>query len=155
MLHRARRGGGLPSPIVGWVYNFSVTNYWKVSAFYELDDLFQDGLVCAVKCRNRYGGITDPHLMSLTQTAFSRHLIDLTRRFSAVGDPIYLADLGSDEIAVREKYSHADYPLGELARCVSELPDHLYQIFRYLLVNPHLRVKRRDEHDLRRFLCDC
>jgi hypothetical protein len=93
--------------------------------------------------------------MSLVQTTFSRYLIDLTRKYACVGDPIYLADLGTDEIAVRERYSPAEHPLGELARCVEELPDYLYRLIRTLLTDPGLRVKRRDEYDLRRFFCDC
>jgi hypothetical protein len=159
MIHRAQSGGGLPSPVVGFIYNFSVTNYWRVSGFYDLDDLCQDGLMCAIKCRNRYGtpgvDIAGPHFMTLLKTAFNRHLIDLTRHWAQVGDLVYLADLGANEVAVREKYSLPEHSLGELARYVEELPDYLHRVIQCLLVDSRFRVKRRDEHDLRRFLCDC
>jgi DNA-directed RNA polymerase specialized sigma24 family protein len=154
MTNRAQRSGGVPLPVVGWIHNFAVNNYWRVSAFYELDDLCQDGLVCAVKCRNRYGtpgvDISHPHFMSLVQTAFNRYLIDLTRR--QLVTTIYLADLGADEIAVREKYSIPENPLGELARCIEELPDYLYRVIMCLLTDPGFRRSRRDERDLRAFL---
>jgi len=159
MLHRAQSGGGLPLPVVGWIHNYALHNYWRVSGFYEVDDLFQDGLVCAIKCRNRYGtpgvDISHPHYMSLVQTAFIRYLIDLTRQRASAGSPVYLADLGSDEVAVREKYSTPDSPLGELARRIEELPDYLYRMLRCLITDPQFRVKRRDERDFRLFLRDC
>jgi DNA-directed RNA polymerase specialized sigma24 family protein len=158
MTNCAQRSGGVPLSVVGWIHNFAVKNYWRVSAFYELDDLCQDGLVCAVKCRNRYGTpgveISHPHFMSLVQTAFTRYLIDLTRRQLVTGPTVYLADLGTDEIAVREKHSVPDYPIGELVRCIEELPDYLYKVLMCLLTDPGYRRGRRDERDLRLFLCD-
>lgn len=149
-----QRGGALPSPIVGWIHNFAVHNYWRVAGFYELDDLCQDGLLCAVRCRNRYGDITDQHLMTLVKTSFNRYLIDLTRRYRAAGDVVYLADLGVDEVAVLEKYSVAENPLGELVRCIEELPDYLYWVIKCLLTDTSFRASRGDQRDLRYFLCD-
>jgi len=155
--------GNLPSPVAGWIRNYAVNNIWRVSQFYEVDDLCQDGLLLAVSVRNRYGrpgvDIAHPHFMSLVQTAFIRHVIDMGRRQQlalAVGDAIHIADLGTSEVSVRERYSFPDTPLGVLARCVVELPV-LNRVVRHSWLHPTAPLKRprRTESDLRMFLCDC
>lgn len=149
--------GGLPSPVVGWVINYAKRNYKRVAGFYEIDDLCQDGLLIAILCRNRYGvpgvDITHPHFMSLVQSSFSRHIIDLTRKLAVRGDTLFIADMGGSEIAVREKHSVADIPLGELARFMEEWPEYLRRTVRHLI--ERVPVQRHLEIELRSILCDC
>jgi DNA-directed RNA polymerase specialized sigma24 family protein len=141
--------GALPSPIVGWIYNYATSNYWRVSGFYELDDLCQDGLLIAVICRERYGvpgvDITHPHFMSLVQTTFKRHLIDLVRKLEVRGDTLYLADQKVSEVALPA--------LGELARYMEEWPEYLKRAVRHLI--DRLPIQRHLEIELRQILCDC
>src|SRR5215471_18719058 len=100
--------GALPAPVAGWVRNYAVANYWRIegNASYAIDDLCQDGLLIAVSCRHRYGtpgvDITDQHFMSLVQSSFKRHVIDLVRKLAVRGDTVYVADQGTSDISVRE-----------------------------------------------------
>ena len=78
---------GLPRPVVGWIHNHAVKNYWRVANWCELDDLIQDGLLVAYKCLRRYGepgkNIDPPHFMALVKTAFYRHITEILRRSRA------------------------------------------------------------------------
>jgi hypothetical protein len=73
----------LPKSVVGWVVNHATKNFWRVADWYELDDLIQDGLLVAYKCRERYGepgkDLDPPHFMALVKTSFYRHIGDLLR----------------------------------------------------------------------------
>lgn len=77
----------LPKPIIGWIVNHACRNFWRVADWYEIDDLVQDGILCAYKCRAKYGvpgkDIDPPHFMALVKTAFYRHIGDLLRRSRA------------------------------------------------------------------------
>ena len=141
--------GALPSPVVGWIFNYAAQNHWRVSGFYDIDDLCQDGLLIAVICRNRYGipgiDITHPHFMSLVQSAFKRHLIDLTRKHEVRGDTLYLADQKVSDVALPA--------LGELARYMEEWPEYLKRAVRHLI--DRLPIQRHLEIELRQILCDC
>src|SRR5215467_7284560 len=100
--------GALPSPVVGWIFNYAAQNHWRVSGFYDIDDLCQDGLLIAVICRNRYGipGI------------------DITRKYEVRGDTLYLADQKVSDVALPA--------LGELARYMEEWPEYLKRAVRHL-----------------------
>jgi hypothetical protein len=38
----------------GFIVNTAKENYWRVAAWYDLEDLIQDGYMCYYKCRQRY-----------------------------------------------------------------------------------------------------
>lgn len=74
----------IPKPVLGWIANYSRKNYWRVAAFYELDDLISDGAIKALEVMDRYGipgiEIDHPHYMALVKTCFFNHIMDLLRR---------------------------------------------------------------------------
>lgn len=69
----------------GFIANFARKNYWKVSSWYDLDDLVQDGFMCFAKCRARYVEMDNPEptrddiriMMARVRTTFERHIIKL------------------------------------------------------------------------------
>jgi hypothetical protein len=138
----------IPISVERWIKSHARKHYWRVAGWYELDDLIQDGLVCACKCLERYGTPTpkrpgrinrprlneldEPHYMALVQTAFYRHIGDLVRskRRGPDGTTSKFAD-------VMPEYSES-YALDrlltpstgdqELAVLLSEIPDRLRQL---------------------------
>ena len=87
----ATRDALLDNGMKGWICRVAKKNYWRVAAWYEIDDLIQDGLVCYVKCRNKYAFLDKDNptaeerkwFMALVQTSFTRRIIDLASRRTA------------------------------------------------------------------------
>lgn len=50
----------LPAQVVRWIRSHSAKNYWRVTGWYELDDLIQDGLLKAYQCLEKYGAPGGP-----------------------------------------------------------------------------------------------
>jgi hypothetical protein len=84
----------------GWIKNKARQEYWRVSRWYELGDLIQDGYICYLKCRNKYAlNPPDPgamplntgsptqeqrrHFMALVKTTFFNHIMTLSSEFAA------------------------------------------------------------------------
>lgn len=91
----------LPKSVVGWIYNHSTKNYWRVAGWCELDDLIQDGLLVAYRCQERYGesgkDIDPPHFMALVKTAFYRHITEMLRHSRADHELVSkIGDLAGD-----------------------------------------------------------
>lgn len=64
-----------------WLTSFAKKNFWRVSSWYDMDDLLQDGYLLYLRVRERYPDITHPpHIMRLFRTTFTRHLHDLARQ---------------------------------------------------------------------------
>lgn len=73
-----------------WMVRYARKNFWRVAAWYDLDDLIQDGYMCwAHICRyycnsERDAPVTEiKHLMSLFKRAFSNHVHQLANKRSA------------------------------------------------------------------------
>lgn len=68
----------------GLIVNMATRNYWRVAAWYDLEDLIQDGYLCYAKVRHAYrkkiraGEIRQAHFTALFKTTFHRHIIDLS-----------------------------------------------------------------------------
>lgn len=93
-----------------WIYKTACKNLWRVSTFYELDDLIQDGFMCFALCREKYSQRVEnsKHFMSLLQTVFRNHITDLSN-----------------------DRSNAKYLLPEISRIESELQGRPVQVFEY------------------------
>lgn len=87
------------SGLQGWIKSYSREQYWRVSRWYDLPDLVQDGYVCYTKCRNKYvDGPQEPgfqvlntktpsdtqrrHFMALVKRAFFNHIMTLSSNFA-------------------------------------------------------------------------
>lgn len=75
---RPRRQHRLDKGLRGWIVNTAKRNHWRVAAWYDLEDLIQDGYVCYAKCNQRYGHVRDQaHFMALVKTTYIHHITDL------------------------------------------------------------------------------
>ena len=68
----------------GWLVNVSKKNYWRVSAWYEFDDLLQDGFMCWVHVVRKYPKVKDRrHMMRLFQMTFLNQITFIAKRQQA------------------------------------------------------------------------
>ncbi len=144
----------LPKPVIGWIYNHARKNYWRMASYYELDDLIQDGLMCAYKCLDRYGTDLDPpHFMKLVQRSFHNYIGELLRSSRIVNDNTNISDLNSkySETTILDKISTPEEGEQELNILISELPETLRKVVELYINNPEKvrklrsRLNGRDE----------
>lgn len=66
---------------IGWLYKTAKRNYWRVSYWYEFDDLIQDGYMHYWRVRRKYPDITKrAHIMRLFQITYINHIHDLSTK---------------------------------------------------------------------------
>jgi len=143
----------LPIAITGWIHNHARKNYWRVAAYYEMDDLIADGLMCAYKVRDRYETgrkiLDDKHFMALVKTTFCNHIGDLLRRRRAVNDSsIHLADMAEDETAALDLLSSSDLGEAEFSTMLNDMPEHLRRVVELYLRCPE-KIRQRMRERLR------
>lgn len=125
---------GLPKSVVGWIYKHAARNFWRVADWYDLDDLIQDGLLMAYKCRERYGesgkDLDPPHFMALVKSTFQHHIGDLLRHSRGeqectirLGDMAAKAALSDERIL--DALTEPSCPTQELAALVAGMPASL------------------------------
>lgn len=141
----------LPRSVVGWIYNHSKANYWRVASFYEFDDLVHDGLMKAYACQARYGtpgvDVDEPHFQSLVKTAFRNHIGDILRKHRRVNDSKKFADFSQtlSETDVLDRIAEPTQPEQDFASFVATLPDSLRKVVQLYLSSPektrNLRVR--------------
>ena len=136
----------LNNSIIGWIYNTSYRNLWKVSKWYDFEDLVQDGLMIALKCRARYGSdITPAHFTALVQTSFRNHIIDLQRTNCSVFE-YHVVDLEgksfTSEADAFDILRQPEYADQEIACTLSELPESIKAVLRLFLSSDSLRKLR-------------
>jgi DNA-directed RNA polymerase specialized sigma24 family protein len=133
----------LNDAVIGWIYNESYRNLWKVQ-WCDFDDLVQDGLVIALKCRERYPDVEPAHFTALVKTSFRNHIVDLQRKTNR--DEIRVAELSEIEFVSEEQafdqLVEPEYPDQEFARTLSELPEPIKAVLRLFLSEESLRKLR-------------
>jgi hypothetical protein len=89
----------------GWIKNTARQEHWRMAKWYGLADLFQDGVLCYCKCRDKYTrGPPEPgfqalntitpndaqrrHFMQLVQRSFWNHIMTLSSRFAAMREEL-------------------------------------------------------------------
>jgi len=102
------RGGGsrMKAPEIGlgdhsiafWIYRHSTNNLWRVAGWYDLEDLVNDGMVIALKCRERLGRDVDVKLYnSYVRRAFHNHIGELIRKKRSLDEVCFLDLADSDQ----------------------------------------------------------
>jgi hypothetical protein len=132
----------LNDSIIGWIYNESYRSLWKVNKWYDFEDLVQDGLIIALKCRTRYGDIDPAQFVALVKTSFKNHIISLQRHKS------YVLETSIAELAELKLISEEDaldsindpvLPDQEVACVLNELPEPIKAVLRLFLSPDSLR----------------
>ncbi len=64
-----------------WMFKYTWANYWRVSSWYDLDDLVQEGYECWWYVAYHYPNVKDrPHLMRLFKLTLASRIHDLSKK---------------------------------------------------------------------------
>ena len=144
---------GLPKPIIGWIVKHATKNFWRVADWYDLDDLVQDGLLCAYKCKDRYGepgvDIDPPHFMSLVKTTFHRHIAELLRHSRGEQEITYrIGDAAGEmtETDFLDRKAEPVEPMQDLVALIAGMPEALRKAV-MLYINDPRKLRRRSRLD--------
>lgn len=93
-MHRRFHDKYFDKGLRGWVVRTAQKNYWRVAAWYDLEDLIQDGLLAYAICRNRYRDRVENkhHFMALVQRVYLNHITDLANA-RTVGEEISISQI--------------------------------------------------------------
>jgi hypothetical protein len=135
----------LNDSVIGWIYNTSRRYVYRVNKWYDFEDLVQDGLMIALKCRARYGyEIDPPHFTALVKTSFTNHLVSLQRKTN-YNNELYIAEL--EDVKTGEEIDNIldtlyELPEQEFACTLNELPEPIKAVLRLFLSVDTLRKMR-------------
>lgn len=137
----------------GWLIKTANANFWRVSKWYELDDLIQDGYLCYYKVKSKYPTATDaPHQMALFKVTYINFIHDLaTSRTRAVVEVLDtdLGGQGDDGPEGSILANTIECPLGglaEFAAFASKAPQRVREVLKLFASNdgfPALRSAYR------------
>jgi hypothetical protein len=129
----------------GYIVRTARQEYWRVAAWYDLEDLIQDGLLCYAKCRARYGELRIKNhpssgdrkwMMQLVKTAFYRHIMTLSSRAARAPGEVAVSQLVQDDgpgMAEVWDYIAPPHPAeAHLALTLSSLPQELVDLITIL-----------------------
>jgi len=119
--------------IIAWIYKESFNNLWRVGAWYDFEDLVQDGLIIALNCHQRYPDAELPQFIALVKISFRNHIVNLTRKPTE----IYREDY-QEELPKR-----VSLPEQEIACVFNELPESIKAVLRLFLSEESLRRLRQ------------
>ena len=84
----------------GWLLRTVTKSYWRVSRWYDLDDLIQEGYSCYYETLSRYPLAADPpHRMALFKLVFMSRLTDLANKRTKSVSEICESDLTAASLA--------------------------------------------------------
>ena len=124
----------------GWLVNYARANYWRVSTWYELDDLVQDGLLTYTRIVQRYGHVKDRrHIMGLFKRAYVNHIHDLAKKKTRTSPEIRESDLG----APIDQTSASLYATPDTSPVLATLPPIVRKAIVAIQTSPELREAYR------------
>ena len=136
-----------------WLLQTAREHYWRVAAWYEFDDLVQDGNECWVRVVAKYEerdyvtktGVrtkksrrvrSQKHLMSLFQRTFLNHIHDLSKHRSREAVEVRALDIIPEDAIIDTVWDHLiEYDCDVLAyeRLTVEAPEPVRTLLRALI----------------------
>jgi hypothetical protein len=112
-----------------WLLNTARANFWRVSRWYDLDDLIQEGCEVYYYVLNRYAKAKDPpHIMCLFKLSFMSRLHDLANQRTRRPEDVCDADLGFDDGSGTASFFDgvtADTDVREAAAALATAPQYV------------------------------
>lgn len=127
---------------MGWIVNTAKRNHWRVSLWYDMEDLIHDGIVCFCRCRDKYDDVANQaHFMALVKTTYTRHIHNLSLVRSRL-EEIHIADLVDEDVDTHKSFDKFVYEREEATFLVmvSRLPEEIKDLF-VTLVNDARNIK--------------
>ena len=145
---KARRKITLDAGIKGFIYKTAKRNYWRVSAWYEFDDLVQDGYLCYAKCLSRFNfkSSYEPEdapsneemrkFMCFLSAAFSNHITDLANE-RTVTPELALASFSEEQAEAIELTVASEDTLSDanLQTLLMKAPIEIAEMLKALLID--------------------
>lgn len=123
-----------------WMFKTARRNYWRVAAWYDLDDLIQEGYLQYWRIRRRYPDVREPkHIMRLFQISFINRIHDIAKARTACLETL------ADDLGIPDVWSVIGGVEEPMVETLHGAPDHVLVVIRaYELGDPRLRqVYRR------------
>lgn len=113
-----------------WMYKTAKTNFWRVSAWYEFEDLLQDGYFWYYSRVKKYPHVTERrHMMRLFQIRYTQHIHELSNRKTKQTAEVHIEMVGGDLV------EQMPGPVS-FERLISEAPDNIKKALQGLLQRP-------------------
>lgn len=136
----------------GWLLKQAARNYWRIAGF-DAEDLFQEGLVCFYKCKQKYPELVRKrfptkaelsHFMALVKTTFTNRITDMAMTQSPVREPRLLdvADEAAqfqysksnlDDQTVLERFLSPEDEVQTVGSLLQSAPSEIKQLFQLLI----------------------
>jgi hypothetical protein len=135
--------GYVDAGVRGWVFKTIKANYWRVSHYYEFEDLVQDSFIVWKRICDRYPDVKETkHRMALFKTAFRNHIHDLSKKRTKYIECCMLeSDLGTAVNVLREEVDGSQDP--NIGLLVSQLPEKLQTLLSRLYSEKRKHPYRR------------
>lgn len=126
--------------VTGWIYNQAKKHYWRVSSWYDYEDLVQDGILWFFICRDTYPEVANlEHFMALFKRCYSNHITDLAyHRTRLTETPVSTIIDEAHESAFLDGILGKEYPVAELLSQLVHAPREIKQVFELLLTDTGL-----------------
>ena len=134
----------LDEGVRGWIVKMAHKHYWRVAAWYEIEDLIQDGYLCYAKCRKSYR--PDPNkavdnlddrrtFMIYLSRSFMNRITDLANSRTRTPE-VVASDLSDDQSEGIETWTASASELSDasLASLLATAPAEIIEILKALLV---------------------
>jgi hypothetical protein len=125
-----KRSTNMDQGVRGYIVNTARRNFWRVSEFYEFEDLLQDGAMVWSRVCNRYENVRDiKQRMALFKVAYANHIHDLSRKKSQL-NLVREADLAAPLDFLRDCEDPEQDP--DLVMLIKQLPPKIARILQRL-----------------------
>jgi hypothetical protein len=133
-------GLGMDLGVRGWMFKTCKENFWRVSGFYEFNDLVQDGFLCYARLVKRYPDVKDaPHMMRLFQTSFKNHIHDIAKKRTRIAQVMLESDVGTSIEVIVDGREHS---LPETSVLLAKMPPVLRDVLKAFASEKLRGVKR-------------
>ena len=133
-----------------WLYKTCHKQFWRVSGWYEFDDLVQDGFMTFYRVRGQYPKVDKPqHLMAIFKIAFLQHIHVIANRRTKHSVEACFTDLFGPELGMTDQEAQAlerllpaDAPNAELFTAICQAPEPVRHLLEKLGSDPELPALR-------------
>jgi len=113
-----------------WMYKTAKQQYWRVSAWYEFDDLIQDGYFWYYSRVKKYPHITEPrHMMRMFQIRYLQHIHELSNKKTKQSAEVHVELVGCTLVDQQPAPT-------ALERAIADAPVHLRRVISTILDAP-------------------
>lgn len=145
----------LDAGVRGYIVKTAYKQFWKVSTWYEMEDLIQDGYLCYVKCKagfrpaDKSPAEEQRRFMGFFQMAYQNHITDLANSRSSTPE-VAVASLSTDQADGIEAWAAHASELSDasVAVLLAQAPAEIMEILKLILLDgvttgPYLRSRLR------------